>query len=126
METTEKEYRQVRKVARSVYREAQKALEEQQRQINAKQHQLREEFKKRMGALHDMYNQTTEHSIKNHRMREAYNIKRFIGGKLSEWQSSVIDVENAGIGFEIKEDCIQIGITIPYKDPRVRIDENQG
>lgn len=114
MEATEQEYRQVRKAARQAYREAQKALEEQQRQINAQQHQLREDFKKRMGALHDMYNQTTEHSIKNHRKRDAHNIKRLIGGKLSEWKTAWLDMEHAGIGFEITEDHIQFGISIPF------------
>ena len=126
METTKEEYRQVRKAARQANREAQKALEEQQRQINAMQHQLREEFKHRMKALHTMYNQTTEHSIASRRKRDAYNIKRVIGGRLSQYRSSVIDVAHAGIGFEMKDDCIQIGITIPYKDPRVKPDENQG
>ena len=114
MGTIGQEYIQVRKAARQAYREAQKALEEQQRQINAQQHQLREEFKKRMGALHDMYNQPTEHSIKSHQKREAYKIKRILDKTISQWKVAYLDAEHAGIGFEITEDHIQFGITIPF------------
>ena len=114
MELKEQEYRQVRKAARKANREAQKALEEKQREINAQQHQLREEFKQRMKALHDMYNQPTEHSIKSHQKRDAYNIKRVLYKTISQWKSTVIDAEHAGIGFEITEDHIQFGITIPF------------
>ena len=115
MELKEQEYRQVRKAARQAYREAQKALEEQQRQINAQQHQLREEFKQRSKALHDMYNQPTEQSIKSHRKRDAYNIKRVLDKTISQWKAAYLDAEHAGIGFEITEDHIQFGITIPFK-----------
>lgn len=114
MEAKEQEYRQVRKAARSAYREAQKALEEQQRQINAKQHQLCEEFKKRSKAMHDMYNQPTEQSIKSHRKRDAYNIKRVLDKTLAQWKGAYLDAENIGIGFEVTEDHIQFGITIPF------------
>ena len=114
MEATEKVYRQVRKAARKAYREAQKSLEEQQRQINAQQHQLRDEFKQRMKALHDMYNQPTEQSIKSHHKRDAYNIKRVLDKTFSQWKAEYLDTEHAGIGFEITEDHIQFGITIPF------------
>ena len=114
MELKEQEYRQVRKAARNAYRYAQKALEEKKREINAQQHQLREEFKQRMKSLHDMYNQPTEHSIKSHHKREAYNIKRFLDKNIIQWKSAHLDIEHAGIGFEITEDHIQFGITIPF------------
>ena len=126
METTEKEYRQVREAAHQAYREAQKALEEQRSQINAQQHQLLKEFKQRMKALHNMYYLTTEHSINSHRKCEAYNIKRVLDKTIRQWESEYIDAEHAGIGFEMKEDCIQIGITISYKNKPVKENENQG
>ena len=115
METTEKEYRQVREAAHQAYREAQKALEEQRSQINAKQHQLLKEFKKRMGALHNMYYPTTEHSINSHRKCEAYNIKRVLDKTIRQWQSQVIDAQSAQVQFEMKEDHIAMTITVPFK-----------
>lgn len=104
----------MRAAARNTYRYAQKVLEEKQREINAQQHQLREEFKQRMKALHDVYNQPTEHSIKSHHKREAYNIKRFLDKNIIQWKAAHLDTEHAGIGFEITEDNIQFGITIPF------------
>lgn len=114
METTEKEYRQVREAAHQAYREAQKALEEQRSQINDQQHQLREEFKQRMKALHDMYNQPTEHSIDSHRKREAYNIRRVLHKTISQWESKYLDVQNPDVMFDVKHNFIGITIIIPY------------
>ena len=102
-------------------REIQIKEAELQKQKNA----LKAEFKAGNRALNQLCNHPTAKSIAAHRKQNAYNIKRFIGGKFSEWKTAWLDMENAGIGFEMKEDCIQFGITIPYKDPRVQQTEDE-
>lgn len=65
--------------------------------------------------LQQLFNSPTEHSIACRRKQNAYNLKRSIGGILSQWQSPVIDAQSAQVQFEMKEDHIAMSITIPFK-----------
>lgn len=129
METTNKqqELREALAVARDIYHQSLDGIDEEIKRLKQQRHQLYLDNKKRRVEIARQYCPTTDHSVANNRKKQAYNIKRFIGGKFSEWKTAWLDMENAGIGFEMKEDCIQFGITIPYKDPRQNPeDENQG
>lgn len=136
METREQEYHEALVVARDIYRQSmdgldaeierlQESIKPQIAALKAQKAQLWLDDRKHRQELKQKYEHPTDHSIANNRKRQAYNIKRFIGGKLSEWRTAWLDMENAGIGFEMKEDCIQFGITIPYKDPRAQQTENE-
>ena len=137
METNkDQELREALAVARDIYRQSvdgidaeierlKESIEPEIKRLKEQKHQLYLDNKKRRIELNRQYNPTTDHSVANNRKKQAYNIKRFIGGKFSEWKTAWLDMENAGIGFEMKEDCIQFGITIPYKDQRVQQAENE-
>ena len=127
MAMNEQEFAKMMAERRENYRAQQKALEAEWSRINLQKRVLKKEFKEGNKMLNEAFgnSQPTEHSILNHRRRDAYNIKRFIGGKLSEWNTAWLDTAQAGVGFEIKDDCIQFGITIPFKDPRKPQDEDQ-
>ena len=138
METNDNDQacREALAVARDIYRQSvdgldaeiaklKASIEPQIAALKQQKHQLWLDNKKRRQEIDRQYHPTTEHSIAAHRKKQAYNIKRYIGGKFSEWKTAWLDMENAGIGFEMKDDCIQIGITIPYKDPRQPKNENE-
>ena len=76
---------------------------------------LEQDYKERNRSLHELFNAPTEHSIACRRKQQAYNLKRSIGGILSQWQSPVIDAQSAQVQFEMKEDHIAMSITIPFK-----------
>lgn len=103
-------------------------IQQQEAELKKKRNQLRHEFKVGNRAINDALNKPTEHSIASHRLQNAHNIKRIIERQIKQWSSPYIDTENAGIGFEMKDDCIQFGITIRYKQhPAETIgDENKG
>ena len=76
---------------------------------------LEQDFKERNKSIQERFNAPTEHSIACRRKQNAYNLKRSIGGILSEWKSPVIDAQSAQVQFEMKEDHISMSITIPFK-----------
>ena len=74
-----------------------------------------QDYKIRNNFLQNLFNSPTEHSIACRRKQQAYNLKRSIGGILSQWQSPVIDAQSAQVQFEMKQDHIAMTITIPFK-----------
>ena len=76
---------------------------------------LEQDYKERNKSIQEQFNAPTEHSIACRRKQQAYNLKRSIGGILSQWQSPVIDAQSAQVQFEMKEDHIAMSITIPFK-----------
>lgn len=76
---------------------------------------LEQDYKERNKRIQEQFNAPTEHSIACRRKQQAYNLKRSIGGILSQWQSPVIDAQSAQVQFEMKEDHIAMSITIPFK-----------
>ena len=72
-------------------------------------------YKRQKERLQDLFNAPTEHSIACRRKQQAYNLKRSIGGILSQWQYPVIDAQTAQVQFEMKKDHIAMTITIPFK-----------
>lgn len=85
-----------------------KKLQEQRKLAKQVYHMQKERFQQ-------LFNSPTEHSIACRRKQQAYNLKRSIGGILSQWQSPVIDAQSAQVQFEMKEDHIAMTITIPFK-----------
>ena len=127
METNnnQQELREALSVARDIYHQSLDCIDEEIKRLKQQRHQLYLDNRKRRIEITRQYQPTTDHSIAANRKKQAYNIKRYIGGKFSEWKTAWLDMEHAGIGFEMKEDCVQIGITIPYKDPRVQQTEDE-
>ena len=76
---------------------------------------IEQHYKMQKESLQQLFNAPTEHSIACRRKQQAYNLKRSIGGILSQWQSPVIDAQSAQVQFEMKEDHIAMSITIPFK-----------
>lgn len=74
-----------------------------------------QDYKRQKERLQHLFNAPTEHSIACRRKQQAYNLKRSIGGILSQWQSPVIDAQSAQVQFEMKQDHISMSITIPFK-----------
>ena len=89
-------------------------IEAQMVELRKLRNKKKQEFKAGNRALNELCNHPTAHSIASHRVRDAHNMKRYFGGKISEWQSKYLDCENAKIGFVLQDD-LQITITIPYK-----------
>lgn len=84
-------------------------------ELKKERNRLKAEYRFGNRALNYALNKPTVHSVASHRKRDAYNIKRTIGKQLEQWESQYLDTEHAGIGFEIKDNCIQYGITVPFK-----------
>lgn len=76
---------------------------------------LEQDYKRRNKSIQEQFNAPTEHSIACRRKQQAYNLKRSIGGILSQWQSPVIDAQSAQVQFEMKEDHIEMSLIIPFK-----------
>ena len=136
MEAREQEYHEALEVARDIYRQSkagldaeitrlQESIKPQIAALKAQKAQLWLDDRKRRQELKRQYEQPGEHSAEKNRRKQAFNIKRYIGGRFSEWKTRWLDMENAGIGFEMKEDCIQFGITIPYKDPNQQTENGE-
>lgn len=83
--------------------------------LRRKRKNIVQEYKERNRSIQEQFNAPTEHSIACRRKQQAYNLKRSIGGRLSQWQSPVIDAQTAQVQFEMKEDHIAMSITIPFK-----------
>ena len=76
---------------------------------------IKQDYKERNKSIQEQFNSPTEHSIACRRKQQAYNLKRSIGGILSQWQSPVIDAQSAQVQFEMKQDHIAMTITSPFK-----------
>ena len=83
--------------------------------LKRKRKNIVQDYKSQKEILQQLFNAPTEHSIACRRKQQAYNLKRSIGGILSQWQSPVIDAQTAQVQFEMKQDHIAMTITIPFK-----------
>jgi hypothetical protein len=90
-------------------------IEAQMVELQKKRNQLKQAFKAGNKALNDLCNQPTKHSIMSHRMRDAHNIKRVIGGQLKDWKSDYLDMEGAKVCFCRDNDIMNFVISIPFK-----------
>ena len=77
--------------------------------------ELKERFDDERRTINNLCNHPTKKSIDAHRKQNAYNIKRFIGGKLSEWDCPYLNGADAVVGFEIKEDKLVFNVEVPFK-----------
>ncbi len=102
-------------VSRDIFEKSVLGIDAEIKRLQEQRKLVEQDYKKRNEGIHEQYNSPTEHSIASRRRQQAFNIKRFIGGKLSEWQSPVIDAENAQVQFEMKEDHIAMSVIIPFK-----------
>lgn len=102
-------------VSRDIFEQSVLGIDAEINRLKEQRKLIEQDYKKRNEGINALYNSPTEHSIASRRRQQAFNIKRFIGGKLSEWQSPVIDAENAQVQFEMKEDHIAMSVIIPFK-----------
>ena len=116
METKhDKEFREALAACRDMFENRVLYIDEEIKKLQEQRKLAKQVFNVQKESLQEMFNAPTEHSISCRRKQQAYNLKRAIGGKLSEWQSPVIDAQNAQVQFEMKEDHIAMTITIPFK-----------
>ena len=83
--------------------------------LKRKRKKIEQDYKIQKDTIQLLFYGPTEHSIACRRKQQAHNLKRSIGGILSQWQSPVIDAQSAQVQFEMKKDHIAMSITIPFK-----------
>ena len=116
METNhDKDFLECLAVSREVFEYNASKIDEEIKQLQEKRKFFEHAYKERNKSIYERFNSPTEHSIACRRKQQAYNLKRSIGGILSQWQSPVIDAQSAQVNFEMKQDHIAMTITIPFK-----------
>ena len=116
METKhEQKLREALAVSRDIYEQSVSVIDKEIKRLQEQRNLAKQVYKRQKERLQDLFNAPTEHSIACRRKQQAYNIKRSIGGILSQWQSPVIDAQSAQVQFDMKEDHIAMTITIPFK-----------
>lgn len=115
METNkQQEFREALASSREIYEKNVSVIDAYIEQLQEKRRSAEHAYKMRNNFLQKLFNAPNEHSIACRRKQQAYNLKRSIGGILSQWQSPVIDAQSAQVQFEMKEDHIAMSITIPF------------
>ena len=116
METNkQQEFREALAESRDIFEKSASCIDAEILRLQEQRKVLEQDYKERNKRIQEQFNAKTEHSIACRRKQQAYNLKRSIGGILSQWQSPVIDAQNAQVQFEMKEDRIEMSITIPFK-----------
>ena len=116
METKhEQKLREALAVSRDIYEQSVSVIDKEIKRLQEQRNLAKQVYKRQKERLQDLFNAPTEHSIACRRKQQAYNLKRSIGGILSQWQSPVIDAQTAQVQFEMKQDHIAMTITIPFK-----------
>ena len=116
METNrQQEFREALAANREIYEKSALCLDLEIKRLQRKLKKIKQDYKERNKSIQEQFNSPTEHSIACRRKQQAYNLKRSIGGILSQWQSPVIDAQSAQVQFEMKQDHISMTITIPFK-----------
>lgn len=116
METNkQQDFREALAVSRGAFEYNASKIDEEIKRLQRKLKKVKQDYKERNKRIQEQFNAPTEHSIACRRKQQAYNLKRSIGGILSQWQSPVIDAQSAQVQFEMKQDHIAMSITIPFK-----------
>ena len=116
METNkQQEFRETLAACRDLFENRVLYIDEEIKKLQEQRRLAKQVYDKQKESLQQKFNSPTEHSIACRRKQQAYNLKRSIGGILSQWQSPVIDAQTAQVQFEMKEDHIAMTITIPFK-----------
>lgn len=108
-------FREALAVSRDIFENRVLYIDKEIKRLQAHRRLAEQEYKERNKSIQEQFNAPTEHSIACRRKQQAYNLKRSIGGILSEWKSPVIDAQSAQVQFEMKQDHIAMTITIPFK-----------
>ena len=109
------EFRECLAVSREIFEKSASCIDALIKRLQEQRKQAEHAYKERNRSIQNLFNAPTEHSIACRRKQQAYNLKRSIGGILSQWQSPVIDAQSAQVQFEMKQDHIAMTITIPFK-----------
>ena len=116
METNHnQDFRECLAVSREIFEKRVSCIDAEILRLQEQRKLLEQDYKERNKRIQEQFNAPTEHSIACRRKQQAYNLKRSIGGILSQWQSPVIDAQSAQVQFEMKQDHIAMTITIPFK-----------
>ena len=116
METNkQQEFRETLAACRDLFENRVLYIDEEIKKLQEQRKLAKQVYDKQKESLQKIFNAPTEHSIACRRKQQAYNLKRSIGGILSQWQSPVIDAQSAQVQFEMKQDHIAMTITIPFK-----------
>ena len=109
------EFRECLATSREIFEKRVSCIDEEIQRLKVQRRMAEQDYKSQKDALQQLFNAPTEHSIACRRKEQAHNLKRAIGGRLNQWQSTVIDAQSAQVHFEMKEDHIAMSITIPFK-----------
>ena len=109
------EFRECLATSREIFEKRVSCIDEEIQRLKVQRRMAEQDYKSQKESLQQLFSSPTEHSIACRRKQNAYNLKRSIGGILSQWQSPVIDAQSAQVQFEMKEDHIAMSITIPFK-----------
>ena len=109
------EFRECLATSREIFEKSVCGIDAEILRLQEQRKVLEQDYKERNKRIQEQFNAPTEHSIACRRKQQAYNLKRSIGGILSQWQSPVIDAQSAQVQFEMKDDHIAMSITIPFK-----------
>lgn len=116
METKQdQKFREALAVSRDIFENRVLYIDKEIQRLQEQRKVLEQAYKERNKSIQEQFNAPTEHSIACRRKQQAYNLKRSIGGILSQWQSPVIDAQSAQVQFEMKEYHIAMSITIQFK-----------
>lgn len=116
METNkQQEFREALAVIREKFEKRTFGIDLEIERLKRMRKNIEQHYKMQKESIQEQFNAPTEHSVACRRKEQAYNLKRSIGGILSQWQSPVIDAQSAQVQFEMKEDHIAMSITIPFK-----------
>ena len=116
METNkQQEFRECLAVSREIFEKRVSCIDAEIQRLKVQRRLAEHDYKRQKESIQEQFNSPTEHSIACRRKQQAYNLKRSIGGILSQWQSPVIDAQTAEVQCEMKEDHIAMTITIPFK-----------
>lgn len=116
METNkQQDFRDALAASREIYEQSASCIDALIKRLQEHRRSAEQAYKMRNKSIQERFNAPTEHSVACRRKQQAYNLKRSIGGILSQWQSPVIDAQSAQVQFEMKEDHIAMSITIPFK-----------
>ena len=116
METNhDQKLREALAVSRDIFENRVLYIDKEIKKLQSERKLAEDVYKRQKARLQQLFNAPTEHSIACRRKQQAYNLKRSIGGILSQWQSPVIDAQSAQVQFEMKQDHIAMTLTIPFK-----------
>ena len=101
-------------VSRNLFEQSVLEIDAEIKRLQEQRKLVEQDYNKRNECIYEMFKIAPKEPIVLGKKPE-FNIKEFIGEKLSQWKSPVIDAMNARVRYEMKKDHIEMSIFIPFK-----------